>query len=153
MTDRPDAADADTEEAQPGLVETELSIGRRGFGRGVLAGAAGLTGLAGLAGETTASTEWREAYFEAVEAGLPRLYDALTTREAVETMLATEAEHTAFFDVLGEYMDLEAAQVTSAVLGIDPCDTPRTRRPHRGTGRSRWGSYWRTSWRRYGNSG
>jgi len=112
--------------------EREPAVDRRGFGSLLLAGAVGAAGLSGLSGTVTASTEWRGAYFGAAEELVPALYEQFITTEAVEAMLATEAETTAFFDVLGERTDLDAAVVTSATVDVEPCGglpTPPIPRP------------------------
>lgn len=142
--DRPDARDGDRPQtrAETTRAETtradlvgsidagglradgEVVAGRRGFGRLLLAGAVGAVGLAGSSGSAAASEEWHREYYELVDEAIPIFEERFATSEAVEAMLATEAERDEFFDVLDERMDLDDAAVVSATVHAEPTVRP-----------------------------
>jgi hypothetical protein len=97
--------------------------GRRGFGKLLLAGAAGAAGLAG-AGSVAAEEEWHDPYFATTEQALPAFYGNLPTRPVVEEMLAIEHEVSDFFEVLGERVEVDDAEIVGAWVRPKPCGGP-----------------------------
>lgn len=79
--------------------------------------------LAELGSVDIETERWYETYYAYAEAVLPAFYEHLANRDVVETMLVAEARASAFFDVLGEEMDLEEAGVVSASIRPEPCPT------------------------------